>query len=307
MASQTPIIIGTRGSKLALWQANHVKALLEEAHPHLSFEISTITTKGDKILDVALSKIGDKGLFTKEIEECLFAGTIHLAVHSLKDLPTVMPAGTKIGAILERGECRDALVSPKGLTIEQLTEDHTIATSSLRRKAQILSINPRAKVIDIRGNVDTRLRKMHEGYCDAMMMAGAGLKRLGYNSEITNLMNPQAFIPAPGQGAIAIEIRDNDPMIEELISPLHCKITGQMIDAERAFLNELEGGCQIPIGSHAVVNQHSLTHYGMVANEDGTKIIRDSITGDATTADQLGRELAQCIKRQGGDQLLKNS
>lgn len=302
----SPIIIGTRGSKLALWQANHVKALLEQAHPHLAFDIKIISTKGDQILDVALSKIGDKGLFTKELEDQLFEGNIHLAVHSLKDLPTVMPQGTAIGAILARGECRDALVSINGLALTQLTEHHKIATSSLRRKAQILDINPRVQVIDIRGNVDTRLRKMHEGYCDAMMMAGAGLIRLGYDADITALMNPVDFLPAPGQGAMAIEILANASDIKQLIAPLHCAHTASLIMAERAFLNELEGGCQVPIGSHAIISNGLMTLHGMVATTDGSVVLKDQLTGQIDQAESLGRKLAQRIKQQGGDDLLNN-
>ncbi|PZX18122.1 hydroxymethylbilane synthase [Breznakibacter xylanolyticus] len=302
--SSSIIYIGTRGSKLALWQANHVKALLETTHPQLCFELKIISTKGDRVLDVALSKIGDKGLFTRELEDQLFDGHIHMAVHSLKDLPTVMPQGTRVGAILSRGEYRDALVSRVGLSLEQMTEEHTIATSSLRRRAQIKAINPKVQVVDIRGNVDTRLRKMHDGYCHAMMMAGAGLIRLGYDHEIHMLMEPVSFVPAPGQGAVAIELLDGAFDVMQLIAPLHCSATASMVMAERAFLNELQGGCHVPIGSHAVMNHDLITLYGMVAAIDGSVVLRDLVTGSVEEAELLGRDLAQRIKQQGGDDLL---
>lgn len=302
--NQNPIRIGTRGSKLALYQANLVKSKLEAAHPNLTFEIEIIATKGDKILDVALSKIGDKGLFTKELENALFANEIDMAVHSLKDLPTVFPVEAQLGAILERGEYRDALVSKNNLKIDQLTANHKLATSSLRRKAQISRINPHVEIIDIRGNVDTRLRKMEEGYCDAMIMAGAGLIRLGYEKHITEILDANYVIPAPGQGAIAIEIRKNDQKIQDIINPLHCQNSYLKITAERSFLNELEGGCQIPIGSTASITGNTMMLRGLVALTDGSKEIRDEITGSADDAESLGRQLAQKIIDRGGNELL---
>ena len=302
--NQTPIRIGTRGSKLALYQANLVKSELEKVHPGQQFTIEIISTKGDKILDVALSKIGDKGLFTKEIEHVLFSGDVDLAVHSLKDLPTILPEQAELGAILKRAESRDALVSKNGLKIEQLTSAHKLATSSLRRKAQIHRINPYVQIVDIRGNVDTRLRKMEEGYCDAMIMAGAGLIRLGYENYITEILDSEYLIPAPGQGAIAIEIRKNDDRIKELLKPLNCYETYYKVIAERSFLNELEGGCQIPIGSTASINGNALRLTGLVAALDGKNEIRDSIEGAKQNAEQLGRELARKIYQRGGKAIL---
>nr|WP_321454278.1 hydroxymethylbilane synthase [uncultured Carboxylicivirga sp.] len=298
------IRIGTRGSKLALYQANLVKSKLEEAYPNQSFEIVIISTKGDKILDVALSKIGDKGLFTKELELALFANEIDMCVHSLKDLPTVFPEGAQLGAILERAEFKDAWVSKEGLSLEQMNETHKVATSSLRRIAQVKRINPKVEVVDIRGNVDTRLKKMNDGYCDAMVMAGAGLIRLGYNDVITELFEPEYLIPACGQGAIAIEIRVNDSKIEELISTLHCEQTYNKITAERSFLNELEGGCQIPIGAYATLEGDNLVLTGMVALPNGLNEIRATEIGKSADAEKIGRRLGQKIITLGGNDIL---
>jgi hydroxymethylbilane synthase len=303
--STRPIRIGTRGSKLALYQANLVKEKLEKAHPIVPFEISIISTKGDKILDVALSKIGDKGLFTKELEVALFEGDIDMAVHSLKDLPTVFPEGAQLGAILPRAEYRDAWVCPAGLSLEEMDEQHTVATSSLRRKAQIHRLNPKVQVVDIRGNVDTRLKKMKDGHCDAMVMAGAGLIRLGYDKEITTLLDADYFVSACGQGAIAIEIRDQDVLIQPLVHALHCENSYQEITAERSFLNELEGGCQIPIGAHASISGDKLTLVGLAALPDGSHELRDTLTGKVSEADKLGRQLAHKIINQGGDAILQ--
>ncbi len=298
------IRIGTRGSKLALYQANLVKSKLEEAYPEQSFEIVIISTKGDKILDVALSKIGDKGLFTKELEYALFANEVDMCVHSLKDLPTIFPEGAQLGAILERAEFKDAWVSKDGLSLEEMNEMHKVATSSLRRIAQVKRINPKVEVVDIRGNVDTRLRKMREGHCDAMVMAGAGLIRLGYNSEITQLFEPEYLIPACGQGAIAIEIRENDNKIQQLINVLHCNQTYHKITAERSFLNELEGGCQIPIGAYATIKGDELTLTGLVALPDGTKELRATENGKSVDAEKIGRKLGQKIITLGAHDIL---
>ena len=298
------IRIGTRGSKLALYQANLVKSKLEEAYPEQSFEIVIISTKGDKILDVALSKIGDKGLFTKELEHALFANEVDMCVHSLKDLPTIFPEGAQLGAILERAEFKDAWVSKDGLSLEEMNETHKVATSSLRRIAQVKRINPKVEVVDIRGNVDTRLKKMRDGHCDAMVMAGAGLIRLGYNSEITQLFEPEYLIPACGQGAIAIEMRENDNKIQQFISVLHCNQTYHKITAERSFLNELEGGCQIPIGAYAIIKGDELTLTGLVALPDGTKELRATESGKSVDAEKIGRKLGQKIITLGAHDIL---
>ncbi|MCU4155312.1 hydroxymethylbilane synthase [Carboxylicivirga sp. A043] len=303
--NKSTIRIGTRGSKLALYQANLVKSKLEEAFPDKSFETVIISTKGDKILDVALSKIGDKGLFTKELEHALFANEVDMCVHSLKDLPTIFPEGAQLGAILKRAEYKDAWVSKDGLALEDMTEEHTVATSSLRRKAQVHRLNPKVKVVDIRGNVDTRLNKMNNGHCDAMVMAGAGLIRLGYNEIITQLFEADYFVSACGQGAIAIEIRENDATIDAIVKKLHCETSYQQITAERSFLNELEGGCQIPIGAYAKVEDEQLHLLGLVAMPDGTKELRAELSGKACDAEEIGRKLAQQIAQSGGVEILE--
>ncbi len=301
----TNIKIGTRKSKLALYQANLVREKLEQLFPDITFSLVPIATKGDKILDVALSKIGDKGLFTKELELALFRKEIDLCVHSLKDLPTVSPQGAKIGAILKRAEYKDAWVSREGMLLEEMGQEHTVATSSLRRKAQVLRINPQVKVIDIRGNVDTRLQKMKDGYCDAMVMAGAGLIRLGYQEQITTLFPPQYLVPACGQGAIAVEIRDNDADIEHIVSQIHDRVSYYQVSAERSFLNALQGGCQIPIGAHATITGEQLTIIGLVALPDGSKELRSEITGHMEEAEKLGRHLAEQVIAQGAHEILR--
>ncbi|MCG8581833.1 MAG: hydroxymethylbilane synthase [Bacteroidales bacterium] len=303
--NKSTIRIGTRGSKLALYQANLVKSKLEQAFPDKTFEIVIISTKGDKILDVALSKIGDKGLFTKELEHALFNDEVDMCVHSLKDLPTVFPEGAQLGAILERAEYRDAWVSKEGILLEDMGESHTVATSSLRRKAQVHRLNPKVKVVDIRGNVDTRIKKMNDGHCDAMVMAGAGLIRLGYNDVITQLLEADYFVSACGQGAIAIEIRENDEAIDNIVKKLHCETSFQQITAERSFLNELEGGCQIPIGAYARVEDDNLHLLGLVAMPDGTKELRAELSGKACDSEEIGRKLAQQIAQSGGVEILE--
>ncbi len=304
--SSNSIKIGTRGSNLALYQANLVKDQLSEKFPDKHFEIVIISTKGDKILDVALSKIGDKGLFTKELEVALFAGEVDLCVHSLKDLPTEFPKGAQLGAVLTRAEYKDAWVSKDGLSLEEMTEEHVVATSSLRRKAQVHRINPKVKVVDIRGNVETRLRKMKdEGHCDAMVMAGAGLIRLGYEKEITTLFEPEYFVSACGQGAIAIETRENDQDILPIVKTIHCENTYAQITAERSFLNELEGGCQIPIGAHATITDTRLDLLALVAMPDGSKELRGTLSGHVGEAEKIGRELAQQLAKQGGNKILE--
>jgi len=298
------IIIGTRGSKLALYQANKVKDELEQCYPQLTVEIKIIHTKGDKILDVALSKIGGKGLFTKELEVALVAGEIDLAVHSLKDLPTELPTEFTIGAILERGDCRDALVSKDGLKLNQLTKDHKIATSSLRRVAGLKKINPDFEIVDIRGNVGTRLQKMEDGYCDAMIMAAAGLKRLGLEQYITEILEPKDFIPAVAQGAIAVETRSNDQKVNTLLQGINHGPTQQMVTAERAFMRTLEGGCQVPVGAYTNVKNGIIILTGFVSSLDGTKYLKQCMSGPNVKAKELGEDLAQILIERGANEIL---
>jgi len=299
------IKIATRGSKLALYQSNKVKEELETKIPGKSFEIKIIKTKGDKILDVALSKIGDKGLFTKELETSLLAGETDLAVHSLKDIPTELPQGLMLGGVLERAEFCDALVSKNGKKLHQLDETDVIATSSLRRKAQLLHINPRLKIVDIRGNVDTRLQKMNDGYCTAMIMASAGLQRLGYHNSITEIIDPESVIPAVSQGAIAIEIRDNDPVVKSLIDQINHAPTLLAVQAERVFLRALEGGCQVPIGCYSAVTGNKYKITGFVSDLDGSKMLKGSIEGNLSDAQEIAKKLADDFCRKGALEIIQ--
>ncbi|MCY1719805.1 hydroxymethylbilane synthase [Prolixibacteraceae bacterium Z1-6] len=298
------IRIGTRGSKLALYQAYRVKESLEQKFPEKVFEIVIVKTKGDKILDVPLSKIGDKGLFTKELEVAMFNDEIDMAVHSLKDLPTVFPVGTKLGAVLERGTVNDALVSKNHLKISEFTAEHTVATSSLRRKAQLLKRYPNLNIVEIRGNVNTRIRKMEEGYCDAMIMAAAGLQRLEMDAYITEIIDPEVMIPACGQGAMAIEIKDNDPEIEKLVGAINHEETMITSSAERAFLNTLEGGCQIPVGSTCKIIGDQVKITGFVSSIDGSNFLKESASGPVGNARQIAIDLAKKLFAAGGKEIL---
>ena len=298
------IRIGTRGSQLALYQAKKVKATLENIFPELQVDLEIIKTKGDKILDVALSKIGDKGLFTKEIENALLDGTVDLAVHSLKDLPTALPEGLKLGAVLERGEFRDALVSKNGKKLSELGAGDVVATSSLRRIAGLLKMNNQITVKDIRGNVNSRLKKMDEGFCDAMIMAAAGLQRLGLDKYITEIIDPEVIMPAVSQGAIAIETRLNDPEIDFLMEKVNHADTWNAIVAERALLAHLQGGCQVPLGCYSNVENGILTLSGFVASVDGKQHIREVASGDVTRGAEIGVQLAEKMLELGAFQIL---
>ncbi|MCF6171486.1 MAG: hydroxymethylbilane synthase [Bacteroidales bacterium] len=298
------IKIGTRGSRLALYQANKAKKAIEERFPETRVEVIVIHTKGDKILDVSLSKIGDKGLFTKELEVALLNNEVDMAVHSLKDLPTFFPDGLKLGAVLKRAEVRDALVSKKGKTLAQLDENDVIATSSLRRRAQLLAFNPKFKIVDIRGNMNTRLAKMDNGYCDAMIMAATGLQRLGLTERITEIIDINTMVPAVSQGAIGIEIRENDKAVENVMRGINHEETMLVTTAERAFLKSMEGGCQIPIGCFSVLNKNSFTITGLVADLKGEKVIRITQSGKAENARQIALEVAEKMVGEGAAEIL---
>jgi len=297
--------IGTRGSKLALYQANRVKEELEIYFPEIVFEITIIKTKGDKILDVPLSKIGDKGLFTKELEVAMFDDEIDMAVHSLKDLPTTFPDGVKLGAVLKRGDVRDAVISSNNRKLSDLTPHDIIATSSLRRKAQLLRINKNFKIIEIRGNVNTRIRKMQEGYCDVMVMAAAGLQRLGMDEFITDLIDPNIIIPACGQGAIAIEIKDNNPFIENILSKVNDEETMITTAAERAFLKNLEGGCQIPVGSYSYIKDKIFHFTGFISSIGGSKYLNESAIVPVDQAIETATSIAKKLFDTGGKDILE--
>lgn len=297
--------IGTRGSQLALYQAEKVKATIENKFPEIDAELVIIHSKGDKILDVALSKIGDKGLFTKELEEAMFRGEVDMAVHSLKDLPTTLPDGLQVGGVLKRAEVRDALVSVKGLKMADLKPGMKIATSSLRRKAQLLKINPDFTIVDIRGNVNTRLRKMEEGYCDVMIMAAAGLQRIGLERYITEIIDADYIIPAVSQGAIAIETKIDDRPVNEIIESITDSLTLKTTNAERVFLRKLEGGCQIPIGCYTKVNHTKFEIKGFMAFTDGTNVLEHTESGELKNAEQIASNLADYFISQGSRDLLE--
>ena len=298
------IKIGTRGSKLALWQAETVKSELEKAHPTLQFELKIIKTKGDKILDVALSKIGDKGLFTKEIEQALYDNKIDLAVHSLKDLPTELPENLIVGGMLKRADVRDVFISKDGRKLSEFTASDKIATSSLRRQAQLLHYKPDLQIVDIRGNVETRLKKMNDGHCDALIMAGAGILRLGYDEVITEFLDTDVMLPAVSQGAVAIEIREDDDYTQLLVDAVTDETTRATTLAERSLLRELEGGCQVPVGCFSEVNGDRIKLTGMVASLDGKLRIKKSVETTLDEASENAIELAQLILDAGGKEIL---
>ncbi len=299
------ITIGTRGSELALYQAHRVRDAMIAGHPGLSVEIKIIKTKGDKILDVALSKIGDKGLFTKELETELYNHTIDLAVHSLKDLPTRFPEGLCLGGVLERGEYRDALVHVSGKKFRELDEHDVIATSSLRRRAQLLRHNPGFRIVDIRGNVNTRLQKMNNGHCTAMVMAAAGLQRLGLDHLITEILDPEVFIPAVSQGAIAMEIREDDPHTAEILNRITHEPTLKAVTAERTFLRMLEGGCQVPIGCFTETTAGAFRIKGIVSSLNAQEVIQDELKGHPDDGEKLAAQLANSFIERGSKEILE--
>ena len=300
------LTIGTRQSLLALWQSNHIAARLREQYPQCEVILKKIVTKGDRILDVPLAQIGGKGLFTKEIETELIEGTVDLAVHSLKDMPTVLPEGLCLTAITQRANVGDAFVSNKYNSFEELPQGAVLGTSSLRRKAQLLAIRPDLQVVDLRGNVDTRLRKLDEGQMDAIILAAAGLERLGHKDRIKQVIPAEMCLPAVGQGALAIEARTADTEVREMLEFLNCPATKTATDAERAFLGLVEGGCQVPIGVHAEVNQATIKIDAIIANLDGSKVLKSSVTGPAANAVALAKKLGNEMLANGGQEILKD-
>ncbi|HTW65899.1 MAG TPA: hydroxymethylbilane synthase [Bryobacteraceae bacterium] len=293
------LTIGSRGSQLALWQAHWVQGRLEALGEECRIEI--IRTTGDKITDVALSQVGSKGLFTKEIEEALLSGAIDLAVHSLKDMPTDLPPGLVLAAIPEREDPRDALV---GRGLDKLGAGAHIGTGSLRRAAQLRALRPDLQVEDIRGNVDTRLRKLDEGKYDAIVLASAGLRRLGWEYRITELFEPDAMCPAVGQGALAVETRgDNGPGFQAAARLEHAA-TRAAVTAERAVLASLGGGCQAPMGAHAAVTDGSIGLQALLVSPDGSQVIRRQLAGPMENAVALGHELGEQLLAAGGKQIL---
>lgn len=307
-SSRDTLVVATRGSQLALWQANHVKASLEALEPGLRVELRIIRTRGDKILDVPLSQVGGKGLFVKEIEEALLDRSCDLAVHSIKDVPMVLPEGLELGCVPRREACTDCLLSERYAGLDDLPRGAHVGTSSLRRQAQLLSLRPDLRISSLRGNVDTRLRKMKEGEYDAIVLARAGLNRLGLSATHMTDLQPADFVPAVGQGALGIECRGDDPFVLELVGRMEDRATRVCVEAERAFLRALDGGCQVPIGAHATLSREGdrevLTLDGLVAEPDGSRVFRRQIKGAPADAETLGASLAGALGGDGASELL---
>lgn len=298
------IVIGSRGSKLALIQSNHIADLLRPLAPGSEFSIKIISTKGDKILDVPLAKIGGKGLFTKELEVAMLDGEIDMAVHSLKDLPTEFPEGLVLGCVPERATPNDALVSAEYSDLAALPKGATVGTSSLRRKAQLYAQRPDLQIIDLRGNIDTRVGRVEGGGLDAAILACAGLERIGRSDAIRQYLPPSIMLPAPGQGALGIEIRKDDPEISDLLSKIHNKNVTAEVSAERTVLSTLGGGCQVPIGALAGVLEGKLSLSACVCSLDGTTILRSEIEGPIDEAEKLGLQVAKELLDQGAQKLI---
>jgi hydroxymethylbilane synthase len=298
------LIFATRPSALARWQTQWVMNALQEAHPGLTCEEKIITTQGDKILDKPLPEIGGKGLFTQELESELLSGAVHCAVHSLKDLPVENPAGLTVGCVPVRAEVRDALISKDGYTLETLPTGALVGTSSLRRAAQVFSARPDVATASLRGNVDTRLRKALEGQYDAIILAGAGLTRLRLESHITQWLPLDVMLPAPGQGALAVQCRADDEETLSLLSALEDASTRAAVTAERQFLLGLGGGCAVPVAAYAAVSsqQSAISLTGLVASIDGKKLIK--VTGEGSDPQEVGRQLAEDAILQGANEIL---
>ena len=299
--------IGTRRSQLALWQANWVKSELLTRFPSLSIQLVTIKTKGDKILDVPLAKVGGKGLFVKEIEEALLQNRVDIAVHSMKDMPADLPPGLCIGPIPKRENPADVLIAKNNLPFAQLSAGVRIGTSSLRRAAQLLSARPEIEIVPLRGNLDTRLKKLMDPAeeLDAIILAAAGVLRLGLESRITEYLDSRIMLSAAGQGALCIEIRQDDRRVAEKVDWMNHPPTRQVVLGERAFLHRLEGSCQVPIAAHGDIMGNEIQLDGLVADVDGRKIIRDRLTGPAEAAEAIGRDLADRLLTMGADKILE--
>jgi len=299
------IVIGSRGSQLALWQANWVKSELERLHSNADIDIRIIATSGDKIQDVPLSKIGGKGLFVKEIEEALLANEIDLAVHSMKDVPIDLPTELGISVITKRENPLDALISKNGEKLADLPQGATIGTSSLRRSSQLLKYRDDFKIHPLRGNVDTRLRKVEEGKYDAILLASAGLNRLGWANRITEEISHDILLPAMGQGALGIETRLDDTMIYDFISTLNHEQTHYAVSAERSLVGRLDGGCQVPIGAYARIEKGLITLKGLVASLDGEVIYKLENVGPVDDAINIGQELGSKLLKMGANEILE--
>jgi len=300
------ITIGTRGSQLALWQANWARRTIMEKFPETTVELLIIKTKGDKILDVPLAKVGGKGLFVKEIEDAMLDGRIDAAVHSMKDMPAKIPPGLCIGAVPERETPQDALVSRNRLPLNRLPQGARVGTSSLRRGAQLKSVRPDIEIVPLRGNLDTRLNKLDSEKLDAVILAAAGLNRMGLTDRITEIIDTTVMLPAVGQGALCIECRQNDPDIGPVMAALNHAETRKVVMGERAFLNRLEGGCQVPIAAHGTLEGDTYTLIGLVAALDGGVVIRETLSGPAKDAEHIGVSLAERLIAKGAGPILES-
>jgi len=301
----TNIRSATRKSALALWQAEYVKAELLRHHPQLTVELVPMSTQGDKILDTPLAKIGGKGLFVKELEQAMLEGRADIAVHSMKDVPVDFPPGLMLHTICPRENPHDAFVSNQFKSLDQLPHGAVVGTSSLRRQCQIKALRPDLTVRDLRGNVNTRLAKLDNGEFAAIILAAAGLIRLGFEQRIASLMPVETSLPANGQGAVGIECRSDDIAVQQLLAPLEHTPTRSCVLAERAMNRKLQGGCQVPIGAFAVIEGDSLWLRGLVGAVDGSEIIRHQVRGPVAQGEQLGAELAEYLLSQGADRILQ--
>ncbi len=302
---KTALRIGTRGSQLALWQARWVQGAIAKLQPDVEVDLVVIKTQGDKILDVPLAQVGGKGLFVKEIEEALLDGRIDLAVHSMKDMPAELPEGLTICAVPKRENPLDALISVRYSSLDDLPDGARVGTSSLRRSAQLKHLRPDLVIVPLRGNLDTRLKKLETTDLDAIVLAAAGLMRLGLGDRITTYLTEAQMLPAVGQGALCIETRDADPAVRAIIEALDDPDTHTAVMAERAFLKRLEGGCQVPIAGHAKTEGTRVSLCGLVANLDGRTIIKNTMTGQAERADRLGRSLGEDLLERGAGPILE--
>ena len=298
--------IATRKSQLALWQAEYVRDVLLQYHPDLNVELVKMTTEGDRILDTPLAKVGGKGLFVKELETGLLNGDADIAVHSMKDVPIELPEGLHLSVICPREDPRDAFISNDYKLFEDLPKGARLGTSSLRRQCQLAAQRPDLNIIDLRGNVNTRLRKLDAGNYDAIILAAAGLKRLGMQDRITQTLSPEISLPAIGQGAVGIECRQDDDWVNELLAPLNDRDTAIRVRAERALNHRLQGGCQVPIAGYAELSHGVILLRGLVGTVDGTEIIHGEIAGQPEDAEYLGRVLAEDLLSRGADEILEN-
>jgi hydroxymethylbilane synthase len=301
---QSILRIATRKSALALWQAEHVRQGLQLRHPGLQVELVTMTTRGDQILDSPLAKVGGKGLFVKELEQALLEGRADIAVHSMKDVPVDLPEGLELAVILEREDPRDAFVSNRCATLDELPHGARVGTSSLRRQCQLRAARPDLVLADLRGNVNTRLDKLDRGDFDAIILACAGLKRLGFSERIRQELGPEIILPAIGQGAIGIECRGDDAATQALIAPLAHALTSNRLRAERALNHHLNGGCQVPVAGYAEIEHGVIVLRGLVGSPDGSKMIHGVISGRPEDAEELGQVLAEDLLGRGADVIL---